>query len=300
MADSDRRLGKGLGALLGENIEVDESVASDREVDVGLIRPNPYQPRGEFDQAAIDELAASIRANGLLQPIVVRDIGDGYQIVAGERRFRAVQRLGWERVPVIMRGLTDEQMLVVALVENLQREDLSIVDEAEGYRRLIDDFGLTQEEVGRHVGRDRSTVSNALRLLTLPPPVLELLAARRISGGHARAILSLDDGGDRIGMAEQAASEGWSVRETERRVKRARSGGTAPSRTRGTREGPAAATDPVARRAELVLERVLGTQVRLRTKGSGGGDIVVSFHDGDDFLRLLQLIAGDDAVEAFR
>ncbi|MFV1986349.1 MAG: ParB/RepB/Spo0J family partition protein [Gemmatimonadota bacterium] len=299
MANGDRRLGKGLGALLGENLEVDESISSERDVEVSRIRPNPFQPRGEFDPAALEELASSIRENGLLQPIVVRDVGEGFQIVVGERRFRAIRRLGWERVPIIKRALTDEQMLVVALVENLQRENLSIIEEAEGYRRLVDEFGLTQEEVGRHVGRDRSTVSNALRLLALPAPVLELLAARRIAAGHARAILAVPDAGDQIAMARQAATEGWSVRETERRVKSGRSpngsGGGARS-TGGRRPG----SDPVARRAELILERTLGTQVRVRTGPNGGGDLVVSFHDGDDFLRLIQLIAGDGAVAEFR
>lgn len=293
MANEDRRLGKGLGALLGENLQVDESITSEQDVDVRLIKPNPFQPRGEFDPAALDELASSIRENGLLQPIVVRDVGQGFQIVAGERRFRAIRRLGWERVPIIKRALTDEQMLVVALVENLQRENLSIIEEAEGYRRLIDDFGLTQEEVGRHVGRDRSTVANALRLLALPAPVLELLASRRIAAGHARAILSLEGEGQQIAMANQAATGGWSVRETERRVK-------AEHATNGTPRAPSgrtpAATDPAARRAELILERVLGTQVRVRTASGGGGVLAVSFHDGDDFLRVLQLIAGEEAV----
>jgi ParB family chromosome partitioning protein len=281
---------------MGENLQVDESITSEQEVDVSLIRPNPFQPRGEFDPAALEELANSIRENGLLQPIVVRDVGQGFQIVAGERRLRAVRRLGWERVPVIKRALTDEQMLVVALVENLQRENLSIVEEAEGYRRLVQDFGLTQEEVGRHVGRDRSTVANALRLLALPAPVLELLAARRISAGHARAILSLEHAGQQIAMAHEAAKAGWSVRETERRVKAGKGRDSAPNGGRPTGPKGGSATDPATRRAELILERVLGTQVRVRSTAGGGGELAVSFHDGDDFVRLLQLIAGDRAV----
>jgi len=294
----DRRLGKGLGALLGENLEVDESLTSEHEVDVGSIRPNPFQPRGDFDDDALAELATSIAANGLLQPIVVRDVGEGYQIVAGERRLRAIQRLGWERVPIITRALTDEQMLVVALVENLQRENLSSLEEAQGYHRLIEDFGLTQEEVGRHVGRERSTVSNALRLLSLPAAVRELLGQGRISAGHGRAILGLEGAAAQVEMAERAAAAGWSVRETERRVRRRRP----KSNGAGRRAAPSVTVgaDPATRRAELILERALGTQVRVHTTGRGGGDLTVSFHDSDDFLRLLQLIAGEDAIRDFR
>jgi len=287
-----------LGALLGENLEVDESLTSEREVAIGRVRANPFQPRSDFDDDALAELATSISENGLLQPIVVRDVGEGYQIVAGERRFRAIQRLGWERVPIITRSLTDEQMLVVALVENLQRENLSSLEEAEGYQRLIEDFGLTQEEVGRHVGRDRSTVSNALRLLTLPAAVRDLLGQGRISAGHGRAILGLENTARQIEMAERAAAAGWSVRETERRVRRAR-----PKRDGGRKRDPPPSTvaaDPATRRAELILERVLGTLVRVRTTSGGSGDIIVSFHDGDDFLRLLQLIAGDAAIRDLR
>ena len=300
MASVDRRLGKGLGALLGENLDVDESSASEQEVEIGRIRPNPFQPRAEFDPAALDELATSIRQNGLLQPIVVRDVGEAFQIVAGERRFRAVQMLGWERVPIVTRALSDEQMLVVALVENLQRENLSVLEEAQGYQRLIEEFGLTQEDVGRHVGRDRSTVSNALRLLGLPDPVRTLLARGRISGGHARAILGLDGAADQIDMARRAADAGWSVRETERRVKSARSGGQASGSGGSRSRSGRAATDPAARRAELMLERVLGTQVRVAVRPGGAGEMRVTFHDGDDFLRLLDLIAGEGASTEFR
>lgn len=299
MANPDRRLGKGLGALLGENLDVDESAASEHEVDITRIRPNPFQPRADFDPDALAELAASISANGLLQPLVVRDVGEGFQIVAGERRFRALHQLGWKRVPIITRALSDEQMLVVALVENLQRENLSILEEAQGYQRLVDEFGLTQEEVGRHVGRDRSTVSNALRLLALPAAVRELLGAGRIAGGHARAILALPDAAAQIAMAKRAADGGWSVRETERRVKAGRvDNGSRPAGSSTSRSRTA--TDPGARRAELILERALGTQVRVRAAADGRGELRVSFHDGDDFLRILGLLAGDAAVDEFR
>lgn len=297
MAKDDRRLGKGLAALLGENFDADEGPGLESEVPLERIRPNPFQPRSEFDDEGIARLAASIRENGLLQPIVVRPMGETFQIVAGERRYRALRELEWENVPVITRGLSDEQMLVVALVENLQRENLSPLEEAQGYRQLIDDFGLTQEDVGRHVGRDRSTVSNALRLLSLPEAVQRLLAEGRIAAGHARAILGLEEASARVEMAERVAKAGWSVRETERRVRSARSpdGGrkTAPAPT------PPTAADPGVRQAELILERALGTQVRVRTDPPGG-EIVVSFHDDDDFVRLLEMFAGSGAADRLR
>lgn len=302
MAKDDRRLGKGLAALLGENFDADDRTGVEGEVELGRIRPNPFQPRSEFDDEAIERLAGSIHENGLLQPLVVRPVGEAFQIVAGERRFRAIQRLGWERVPVITRGLSDEQMLVVALVENLQRENLSPLEEAQGYQQLIDDFGLTQEDVGRHVGRDRSTVSNTLRLLTLPGEVQGLLAEGRIAAGHARAILGLDDADARIEMARRAARTGWSVRETERRVRAARApDGTDGANGKRDRTPPSspATTDPGVRQAELILERALGTQVRVRTNPPGG-EIVVSFHDDEDFLRLLEMFAGSGAADGLR
>ena len=275
--------------MLGENLD-GTVVTSEDAVALDAIRPNPFQPRGEFDPVTLAELAGSIRANGLLQPIVVRPLGDGFQIVAGERRFRAVQSLGWDTVPVVVRPLSDEEMLVIALVENLQRENLSPLEEARGYRQLIEEFDLTQEDVGRHVGRDRSTVSNALRLLGLPHGVQQLLAGGRLSAGHARAILGLSDPEQQLLMARQAAERGWSVRETERRV---RSGRPATSTARRRAKARPAAKDAVTRRAELVLERGLGTQVRIRTRSDAGGEVVVQFHDADDFLRLVELMAGE-------
>ena len=301
MSKDDRRLGKGLAALIGENLgEVDEQTrASATELPLVRIRPNPYQPRGDMEPGALDDLARSIEANGLLQPIVVRPVGDLFEIVAGERRYRAIQKLGWERAPVITRALTDEQRLVVALVENLQREDLSVLEEAEGYQRLIDEFELTQEDVGRHVGRDRSTVTNALRLLGLEEEIKRLLAAGKLSGGHGRALLGAEDPGARRRLAKRAAAEGWSVRETERRVREAKNGAPAPSAARKAGTAPTA-KDPVVRRAELVLERSLGTQVRIQVRPDGGGDLTVAFHDGEDFLRLAERIAGEQVADELR
>ncbi|WP_420633337.1 ParB/RepB/Spo0J family partition protein [Candidatus Palauibacter sp.] len=296
MPRSDRRLGKGLAALLGENLER-EPDSRDTEILIETVRPNPFQPRAEFDPERLAELAESIRQNGLLQPIVVRAVGEAFEIVVGERRFRAMQSLGWTSVPAIVRTLSDEQMLVVALVENLQRADLSALEEARGYRELMDQFGLTQEQVGRHVGRDRSTVANALRLLALPAPVLTLLASGELSAGHGRALLMLPDSDDRTRMAVEAVEQGWSVRETERRVRTTLR--TEPPRPR-VRTGRRNTGDPFVRRAELGLERGFGTQVRVRTRADGAGEVVVRFHDTEDFLRLVGLMGGPELADELR
>jgi ParB family chromosome partitioning protein len=288
VSNEERRLGKGLAALLGENLD-ELTEGGGQTVSVAQIRPNPFQPRATFDDSALTELANSIRENGLLQPIVVRTAGGGFEVVAGERRLRAVESLGWDRVAVVSRQLSDEQMLVVALVENLQRENLSPLEEARGYQQLIGRFGLTQEEVGRHVGRERSTVSNALRLLALPDSVLVLIEKGELSGGHARAILGLPDETSQSRMAQQAAKDGWSVRETERRVRAVRQAGkTGVGRSNRSQ----LSTDPITRRAELILERGLGTKVRIQSKKDESGEVIIQFHDSEDFLRLAEILVG--------
>ncbi len=297
MPRNDRRLGKGLAALLGENLGTERG-AAEAEIPVDAVRANPFQPRADFDPTRLKELADSIRENGLLQPVVVRPVGEAFEIVVGERRFRAIQSLGWTSVPALVRTLDDEQMLVVALVENLQRHDLSALDEARGYRRLMRDFGLTQEQVGRHVGRDRSTVANALRLLALPEPVLGLLARGELSAGHGRALLALSTPEEQTRVALEAAEQEWSVRETERRVRRDRSAKPGRQTTRG--KTSAGTGDPVVRRAELGLERGFGTQVRIRTRSDGAGEVVVRFHDTDDFLRLVALMGGAELAAELR
>ena len=297
MPRNERRLGKGLAALLGENLGTDRA-AAEAEIPVEAIQANPFQPRGDFDPDRLAELADSIRENGLLQPVVVRPVGDAFEIVVGERRFRAIQRLGWTSVPALVRPLDDQQMLVVALVENLQRHDLSALEEARGYRRLMRDFGLTQEEVGRYMGRDRSTVANALRLLALPEAVLGLLAKGNLSAGHGRALLTLSTPEEQTRVALEAVEGGWSVRETERRVRRVRPAKRGRQKTRG--KEPRRTGDPVVRRVELGLERGFGTQVRIRTRSDGAGEVVVRFHDSEDFLRLVALMGGDELAAELR
>jgi ParB family chromosome partitioning protein len=290
-----RRLGKGLGALLGEYLE--EPAAGEmpvRELEVDEIRPNPFQPRRQFPDGALDELEASIRENGLLQPLVVRPAGPGFELVAGERRWRALKRLGWERAPTIVRPLSDEQMLVVALVENLQREDLGPLEEAVGYQQLIDGFGLTQKEVARRVGRDRSTIANSLRLLSLPAAVRDLVSAGELTAGHARAILSVDGEAAQVVLAREAVAKGWSVRETESRAR----SGRKPSHTGGTRGRRH--DDPVAKKAAVLLSRTYGTDVKVTLRSSTSGEIRIPFRDPEDFERVTrELLGPEDRDELF-
>ena len=290
-----RRLGKGLGALLGEYLE--EPAAGEmpiREVEIADIRPNPFQPRRQFADDALADLEASIRENGLLQPLVVRPAGAGYELVAGERRWRVLKRLKWEKAATIVQPLSDEQMLVVALVENLQREDLGPLEEAVGYQQLIDGFGLTQKEVAKRVGRERSTVANSLRLLTLPADVRDLLSAGSLSAGHGRAILSLEVEADQVALAKLVVRDGLSVRETERR---ARSGAVRDKK--GRKRGPTR-EDPVARKAATLLSREYGTNVRVSLRTRTKGEIRIPFRDADDFERLTRILLPDpEADELF-
>jgi len=285
-----RRLGRGLEALLGPTREEAEREGSLVELSIADIRPNPYQPRRDVDPTALDELKASILKAGLLQPVVVRaapgDRAAGYELIAGERRLRACQALGWERIPAVKRDVDDRTVLTLALIENLQRDDLSPVDEARGYERLIAEFSLAQQDVADAVGRDRSTVANALRLLKLPATVLALLHEGRLSVGHARALLALDDPRAVAAVAKEAVDLGLSVRDVEDRVR----GGRAPVRRPRLKQGLGQA--PEVRRIEDALRRRLGTDVRVTLRAKGRGQIHVNFYSNDDLARLLELILG--------
>ena len=291
-----QRLGKGLSALLGEYAdEATESVAdgSVEQLPVDRLKPNPFQPRRELDGEKLDELVASIQENGLLQPLVVRpDDAEGWEIVAGERRWRAVGELGWDRVPAFVREVDDQTMLVLALIENLQREELSPIDEAHAYQRLIDDFGLTQSEVAEQVGRDRSTVSNTIRLLGLPAEVLVLVGKGELSAGHARALLSLDDRDQAISLAQKAIREELSVRALERLVRDPGKERVGKKRAGKSRLKSGGATEPYARRAEQALSRALGTEVRIKVVDKKRGHITIPFHDAEDFERIVEAIVG--------
>ena len=282
-----RRLGRGLEALLGPTREDAERDGSLVELAVGDIRPNPFQPRQDVDPAALDELKASIRQAGLLQPVVVRPVpGGGFELIAGERRLRACQALGWERIPAVRREVDDRTVLTLALIENLQRDDLSPVDEARGYARLIAEFSLAQQDVADAVGRDRSTVANALRLLKLPPAVLAMLHEGALSVGHARALLALDDPQLATTLAREAVGQGLSVRDVEDRVR----GGRAPLRRPRLKRGTGHA--PEVRRVEDALRRRLGTDVRVTLRAKGKGQIHIAFYSNDDLARVLELVLG--------
>ena len=235
---------------------------------------------------------SSIKQAGLLQPVVVRRAngggggGGGYELIAGERRLRACQQLGWERIPAVQRDADDRTLLTLALIENLQRDDLSPVDEARGYERLIAEFKLAQQDVADAVGRDRSTVANALRLLKLPEVVLQMLHEGQLSVGHARALLALEDPRIATNLAREAVAQGLSVREVEDRVR----GGRAPERRPRMKRGLGGA--PEVRRVEDALRRRLGSDVRVTLRAKGKGQIHVSFYSNDDLARLLELILG--------
>jgi ParB family chromosome partitioning protein len=285
-----RRLGRGLEALLGPTREEAEREGSLVELAIADIRPNPYQPRRDVDQTALAELTASIKQAGLLQPVVVRQAPGAtkpsFELIAGERRLRACQALGWEKIPAVQRDVDDRTVLTLALVENLQRDDLSPVDEARGYERLIAEFSLTQQEVADAVGRDRSTVANALRLLKLPAGVLALVHAGGLSVGHARALLALEDARVATALAREAVDLGLSVRDVEDRVR----GGRAPVRRPRLKKGMGPA--PEVRRIEDALRRRLGTDVRVTLRAKGKGQMHVNFYSNDDLARLLELILG--------
>jgi ParB family transcriptional regulator, chromosome partitioning protein len=288
IAAGRRRLGRGLEALLGPTREEAEREGSLVELPVKDIRPNPLQPRREVDPTALEELKSSIQQAGLLQPVVVRPApgGSGFELIAGERRLRACQALGWEKIPAVRRDVDDRTVLTLALIENLQRDDLSAVDEARGYERLIAEFELTQQDVAIAVGRDRSTVANALRLLKLPDAVLQMLHDGHLSVGHARALLALDDPRTVTALAREATTQGLSVRDVEDRVR----GGRAPERRPRLKRGLAPA--PEVRRVEDALRRRLGTDVRVSLRAKGKGQLHVAFYSNDDLARILELILG--------
>lgn len=294
------RLGRGLGALLGDYMEGEVEEDQIRRLPLDTIVPNPLQPRQDFDEEELAELAASIQENGLLQPLVVRPAPQGqkrYELVAGERRLRAVRTLGWTDAPVLVREVDDETLLVLALVENLQREALNPLEEAEGYRTLSDQFGMTQAEIARAVGKNRSTVANLLRLLGLPPSIRKLLQEGELSMGHARALLTVEDTIQASELARQAADEGWSVREVERKAARAREASGDSGRSGTPTRGRADGRDPVVRALEEALRETLATRVKIRGISKGRGMIEVPFHGTEDFERLFALIAGREASE---
>ena len=289
-----KRLGRGLEALLG-SVSKEQAQASGalRELPVSSVQPNPLQPRSHINEADLVELTASIEASGLLQPVVVRPRNGKYELIAGERRWRAVQRLGWLKIPAVVKEVDDQTLLTLALIENLQRDDLTAIDVAAGYQRLSEEFQLPQSEIARLVGRDRSTIANLLRLLKLPAEIKQLIQAGKLSEGHARALLSVGDGGEMIRLAQEAADQGWSVREVEARARGDASAkvSTAPAAPQTRAPQKMASAD--VRRVEDALRKRLGTDVRVTARRRGRGFLSISYYSNDDLARVLELILGE-------
>lgn len=290
-----KRLGRGLEALLGAvSREQAEASGALRELPVGNILPNPYQPRTHVDEAALVELTASIEASGLLQPVIVRPRNGKYEIIAGERRWRAVQRLGWPKIPAVVKDVDDQTLLTLALIENLQRNDLTAIDEAAGYQRLGKEFDLPQAEIARLVGRNRSTVANMLRLLKLPAEVKTLVQEGKLSEGHARALLAVAEEAEVVRLANEAVAQGWSVRETEARARGDAPASTPIATVTGTRpRAPQKMPTGDVRRVEEALRKRLGTDVRVTSRRRGRGFLSISYYSNDDLARVLELILGE-------
>jgi ParB family transcriptional regulator, chromosome partitioning protein len=312
-ADKPRRLGRGLEALIATTSAATTSAATSaadqqqglQRLPIAQIRPNPYQPRKEFRPDELADLEASLKESGLLQPITVRTANGAWELIAGERRLRAATRLGWTEIPAVVKNVDDRTLLVLALVENLQRANLNPLEEAEGYQRLIDEFSLTQQQVADVVGKDRTTVANTLRVLQLPPTVRRMLADGELSAGHARALLVLGDEREITEMARDAAASGLSVREVERRARERvaervaeRSAAKSAERdTDGAKPPTGAPTRDLrpaeARRIEEELRRRLQTDVQLVLSAKEKGSVRIPFYSADDLERLLDLILGE-------
>jgi ParB family chromosome partitioning protein len=279
MAEKRPALGRGLSALIPDAPIAPAPADQALEIDLDRLRPNRYQPRLHVDDARLEELARSIKANGVIQPIVVRPHDDGFEIIAGERRWRAAQRAGILRVPVVVRNIPDDKLLAVALIENIQREDLNPIEEASAYRRLTDEFQLTQDAIADAVGKDRSSVANYLRLLRLPQELREEVAAGALSMGHARALLALPDEAAQRRAGREVITRGLSVRDTEVLVRKLVTPAAPPKE--------AAAADVHTRAAEARLRFALGTRVRIVRKGKRGR-IEIDFTSEEELHRLYE------------
>lgn len=314
-AEKGRRLGRGLEALIARAptrspertsappgtdaaaaaVRVVESDSPYAVLPIAKVRPNPLQPRKEFREDELADLEASLRVSGLLQPITVRPAssGGGYELIAGERRFRAAQRLGWKEIPAVIREVNDQMLLSLAMVENLQRADLNPIEEAEGYEQLIRDFALTQQEVADIVGKDRSTVANTVRLLALPASVRRLVWDGALTVGHARALLGLSDQTAMADLARTVVAEGLSVRAVEDRVRSA----ARASKPSSKRKPDDARGNAQVRELEERLRRHLGTDARIVQQGtSNKGELRIPFYSVEDFERVLELILGPEST----
>ena len=283
-----RALGRGLSALLPDTQVIANEELS--EIDIDLIEPNSLQPRTNFDNEQLENLAQSIRANGIIQPLLVRRVEEGrYQLIAGERRWRAAQKAELQRVPAIIRDIPDDKILELALIENIQRQELNPIEEAQAYKKLIDTLGLTQEMVAQRVGRDRTFITNYIRLLRLPEDIQRLLEQEKISMGHARALLSVDDVEIQRKLAQNVIDQALSVRETERAIRKIIEGSSAVASTIKTQPQ----NDANIRAAESKLRRKFSSQVRIISNQNGeGGKIEIEFYSENDLQRVYQLLIG--------
>lgn len=281
-----KALGRGLSALLGDDAGKNgqEELV---ELDIDLIEPNSEQPRTIFEETSLEELAQSIRANGIVQPILIRRKGSKYQLIAGERRWRAAQKAGLKKIQAIVKAVDDDKMLEIALIENIQRQELNAIEEARAYRKLIDTVGLTQEKVAERVGKNRTTITTFLRLLKLPNDILGLVEQDKISAGHARVLLMATDAATQRNLARKIIEMSLSVRETEKAVKKAAKTGTQVAAKMSVKPK----LDANLKAAETKLRRYLGTQVHIQPDGNGtGGKLSIEYYSNSDLDRIYDLI----------
>lgn len=291
MENPRKALGKGLGALLPTRSAAPSAPPLAHEdiaqtIPVDAIEPNPHQPRRIFQNEKLSELAQSIRANGIIQPIVVRRIGDKFQLVAGERRWRASKLAGLTQVPVVIQEIPDDRLLEITLIENIQREDLNPIETAHAFSRMASDLSLTAEQIGQRTGKDRTTITNFMRLLALPTDLQQLIAERRLSAGHARCLLALPGPDLQREVAEKAVAQGWSVRQLERTTQRMMEG-------RKPKHVDEVEIDPNVKAAIQEMERVLGTKVRIVEKAKQKGKIEIEYYSSDDLDRIYSTIVGE-------
>jgi ParB family transcriptional regulator, chromosome partitioning protein len=283
--NKNRGLGKGLGALIPDLEE--ENLDSQLEVDINSIIANPYQPRKEFSDEKLNELAESIKVHGIIQPLIVREMDGKYQLIAGERRFRAAKLIGLKDVPVVTRDMSDEAMMEVALVENLQREDLNPIEEADAYRRLMDEFHLTQDDIAKKVGKSRPAIANTLRLLNLPQEVQSDLATGTLTMGHARALLSLKTPDEQKRSWAQIQEQKLSVRETEDLIRKLNETPIVSRETKKAVNKKISDKDPNLMEIEDELQQTYGTKVTVKPFGTGG-KIEIDYYSSEDFERIFE------------
>jgi ParB family transcriptional regulator, chromosome partitioning protein len=299
-----KALGKGLNALLGRQGGAAPALTPEPEkhpegtsiiqVPLASVVPNPNQPRREFDQQALLELSQSIERDGIIQPIIVRRSGETYQIIAGERRWRAARSISLEKVPVIVLTADDEKVLELSIIENIQREDLNPIELAVAFQRMAAELGLSHDQIGERTGKDRVTITNSIRLLQLPEPIQEMIATRKLSAGHARALLRLADADRQLEFADKAIRNSWSVRQIEELT---RPEVLQPTAEPKPKKEPKA-LDPNVKAAVTEMERVLGTRVRIIEKRKGKGSIEIEYFSEEDLDRIYSAIVGDANSEA--